>query len=92
MTEPIEIKGPLKVKSTSEPKSIAGAIAQLVRAHQPVEIQVIGAGAVNQATKALIVARSFVSTDGVDLSFVPAFVELEIDGEKRTGVKFIVKY
>lgn len=92
MTEPIKVTGPLKVKSTSEVKSVAGAIAELVRAHEPVEIQVIGAGAVNQATKALIVARGFVSTDGVDLSYVPAFVELDIDGEKRTGVKFIVKY
>lgn len=86
------MKTVLKVKNDSEVKKVAGAIAEMVRESQEVEIQVIGAGAVNQAVKALIVARGFVSTNGFDLSFVPAFVELEIDGETRTGVKFIVKY
>jgi len=86
------MKTVLKVKNDSEVKKVAGAIAEMVREGKDVELQVIGAGAVNQAVKALIVARGFVSTNGFDLSAVPAFVELEIDGETRTGVKFIVKY
>lgn len=86
------MKTVLKVKNDSEVKKVAGAIAEMVRENKDVEIQVIGAGAVNQATKAMIVARGFVSTNGLNLSYVPAFVELEIDGETRTGIKFIVQY
>lgn len=85
------MKSVLKVKSESNVKKVAGAIAEMVREGKEVEIQVIGAGAINQAVKALIVARGFVSTNGFNLSVVPAFVELEIDGEKRTGIKFIVR-
>lgn len=81
----------LKVKNDSNVKKVAGAIAEMVREGEEVEMQVIGAGALNQAVKALIVARGFVSTNGYDLSFIPAFVELDIDGEKRTGIKIIVE-
>lgn len=81
----------LKVKSDSNVKKVAGAIAEMVREGKEVEIQVIGAGALNQAVKALIVARGFVSTNGYNLSVVPAFVTLDIEGDERTGVKLIVR-
>jgi stage V sporulation protein S len=85
------MKEVLKVKSTSDVKKVAGAIAEMVREGKEVEVQVIGAAAVNQAVKAIIVARGFVSTNGYNLVTIPAFTEVEIDSEKRTAVKFIVK-
>lgn len=85
------MKETLRVKSTSDVKKVAGAIAEMIREGKEVEVQVIGAAAVNQAVKAIIVARGFVSINGFDLFTVPAFTEVEIDGEKRTAVKFIIK-
>lgn len=85
------MKEAIKVKSTSDVKKVAGAIAEMIREGKEVEVSVIGAAAVNQAVKAIIVARGYVSINGFDLFTVPGFTEVEIDGEKRTGVKFIVK-
>ncbi len=81
----------LKVSSKSNPSSVAGAIAGLVREHENVEIQVIGAGALNQAVKGITIARGFVAPLGIDLMFIPAFVEIELYGEMKTGMKLIVK-
>ncbi|AAM23892.1 stage V sporulation protein S [Caldanaerobacter subterraneus subsp. yonseiensis KB-1] len=81
----------LRVSTNSNPKSVAGALAAIVREKSAAEIQAIGAGAVNQAVKAIAIARGFVAPNGIDLVMVPAFVEVEIDGEKRTAMKFIVK-
>lgn len=86
------MKEPLKVKSTSDVKKVAGAIAAIIREGKEVELQVIGAAAINQAVKAIIVARGCVSINGFDLYSIPAFTEVEIDGEKRTAVKFIIKH
>jgi stage V sporulation protein S len=86
------MKQTLKVSGTSDVKKVAGAIAEMVREGKEVEIQIIGAATLNKAIKALIIARGFVSTNGLNLSFIPAFVELEIEGEKRTGIKLIVLY
>ncbi|KKC30304.1 hypothetical protein CDSM653_00655 [Caldanaerobacter subterraneus subsp. pacificus DSM 12653] len=66
-------------------------MAAIVREKSAAEIQAIGAGAVNHAVKAIAIARGFVAPNGIDLVMVPAFVEVEIDGEKRTAMKFIVK-
>jgi stage V sporulation protein S len=81
----------LRVSTNSNPKSVAGALAAIVREKSAAEIQAIGAGAVNQAVKAIAIARGFVAPNGIDLVMIPAFVEVEIDGEKRTAMKFIVK-
>ncbi len=81
----------LKIKADSEPKSVAGAIAkQFEEGANSVELQAIGAGAVNQLVKSIIIARSFVATSGLDLYAIPAFVNINIDGEDRTGIKFII--
>ena len=80
----------LKVSSKSNPNSVAGAIAGVLRARGNVEIQVIGAGALNQAIKAIAIARGFVAPSGVDLVLVPAFTEVLIDNEKRTAIKLII--
>ncbi|WP_028400253.1 stage V sporulation protein S [Ectobacillus panaciterrae] len=80
----------LKVSSKSNPNSVAGAIAGVLRERGNVEIQAIGAGALNQAIKAVAIARGFVAPSGVDLVFVPAFTDILINNEERTAIKLIV--
>ncbi|MBR2029062.1 MAG: stage V sporulation protein S [Oscillospiraceae bacterium] len=81
----------LKVSSKSNPVSVAGAIAGIIREKQIVEVQGIGAGAVNQALKSIAVARGYLAPAGVDLVCVPAFSSVEVDGESKTAMKLIVE-
>lgn len=81
----------LKVSATSQPKSVAGALAAVLRERTTAELQAVGAGAVNQAVKAIAITRGFVAPNGIDLVVVPAFAEIQIDGENRTAIKFIVE-
>lgn len=80
----------LKVSSKSSPASVAGAIAGLIKDGLPVEIQSVGAGAVNQAIKAVAIARGFLIPTGVDVACVPTFQDIEIDGECRTAIRISV--
>lgn len=81
----------LKVSSTSNPNSVAGALAGTIREHGNAEIQVIGAGPLNQAMKAIAIARGFVAPAGIDLICVPAFIDIDMDGQIRTAIKLIVE-
>ncbi len=81
----------LKVSSKSNPNSVAGALANAVREHDNVEIQAIGAGALNQAIKAIAIARGFVAPSGKNLVCIPAFTDIVIDEEERTAIKLIVE-
>lgn len=81
----------LKVSSKSSPNSIAGALAGVIREKGFAEIQAIGAGALNQAVKAVAIARGFVAPSGIDLICIPAFTDINIDGEERTAIKLIVE-
>lgn len=81
----------LKVSAQSNPKSVAGALTAVLRERGTAEIQAVGAGAVNQAVKAIAITRGFIAPNGIDLVAVPAFVEISIDGEERTAIKFIVE-
>ncbi|MDP4087680.1 MAG: stage V sporulation protein S [Bacillota bacterium] len=81
----------LKVSAKSSPNSVAGALAGVLREKDEVEIQAIGAGAINQAVKAIAIARGFVAPGGIDLVCIPAFVDILIDGNERTAIKFIVQ-
>lgn len=81
----------LKVSSTSSPNSLAGAIAGLIKENGKAEMQAIGAGAINQAVKAVAIARGFVATTGMELTCMPAFAEVMIDNEERTAIKFTVE-
>lgn len=81
----------LKVSSKSHPKSVAGALAAVLREKSSAEIQAVGAGAVNQAVKAIAIARGFVAPNGIDIVVVPAFSEITIEGEGRTAIKFIIE-
>lgn len=81
----------LKVSSKSNPNAVAGAIAGILTEREKVEMQAIGAGAVNQAIKAIAIARSYVAAIGIDLICVPAFCIVNVENEDKTGMKFIVK-
>ncbi len=80
----------LKVSSKSSPNAVAGALAGVIRERGSAEMQAIGAGAINQAIKAVAIARGFVAPSGIDLVCVPAFTDIQIDGEERTAIKLIV--
>ena len=81
----------LKVAADSDPNSVAGALAGVLREEGKAELQAIGAGALNQAVKAVAIARGFVAPSGIDLICIPAFTDIEIDGEERTAIKLIVQ-
>lgn len=81
----------LKVSSKSNPNSLAGAITGVLSEKGRVEVQAVGAGAINQAVKGIAVARGFVAASGINLVCIPAFSTVIIEGEERTGMKFIVR-
>ncbi|MFO8193022.1 MAG: stage V sporulation protein S [Bacillota bacterium] len=81
----------LKVSAKSNPNSVAGALAGVIRENGKAEMRTIGAGALNQAIKALAIARGFVAPSGVNLICIPAFLDVEINGEERTAIKIIVE-
>lgn len=81
----------IKVSSRSVPKSVAGAICAVVREGQAANVEAVGAGAVNQAVKAVAVARTFLTEEGIDLVCLPSFAEFEVAGETKTGMKFSVE-
>ena len=81
----------LKVSSRSNPNSVAGAMAGVVRQWGAVEVQVVGAGALNQAVKAIAIARGYLAPSNVDLVCIPTFADIEIDGESRTAIRLSVE-
>ncbi len=81
----------LKVSTKSNPNSVAGALAAILKEKSLVEIQAIGAGAINQAVKAVAIARGFIAPSGKDIVCIPAFTDIQIDGEERTAIKLIVQ-
>lgn len=83
--------GCLKVSSKSSPASVAGAIAGMIKDGVPVEIQAVGAGAVNQAVKAIVISRGFLSPVGIEIACIPSFADIVIDGEYRTAIRFAVE-
>lgn len=80
----------IKVSATSRTAAVAGAIAGVMRDHRYAEVQAIGAGAVNQAVKAIILAKGYLVNDGIDVICVPEFVDVDIDGKVRTAIKLVV--
>ena len=81
----------LKVSTKSNPNSVAGALAAIIKERNTVEIQAVGAGAINQAVKAIAIARGFVAPSGKDIVCIPAFTDIEIDGDERTAIKLIIQ-
>jgi len=81
----------IKVSAKSRSTSVAGAIAGMMREVGRAEVQAIGAGAVNQAIKAVAIARNYLQQDGIDVICIPFFVEVSIDGRERTSIKLVVE-
>ena len=81
----------IKVAASSRSTAVAGAIAGVIRERGQVNVQAIGAGAVNQATKAIAIARGYLELDGIDVVCVPSFAEVMIDGQERTAVRLSVE-
>ena len=81
----------IKVSAKSRSTAVAGAIANVIREHKHAEVQAIGAGAVNQAVKAIAIARGYLKQDSLDLTCAPMFVEVDIGGQERTAIKFNVE-
>ena len=81
----------IKVSANSRTSAVAGAIAGVIREHKRADVQAIGAGAVNQAVKALVLATGYLRNDGIDICCVPEFVDVEIEDKVRTAVKLVVE-
>ena len=81
----------IKVSANSRTSAVAGAIAGVIREHKRAEVQAIGAGAVNQAVKALVLATVYLRGDGINIACVPEFVDVEIDDKVRTAIKLVVE-
>lgn len=81
----------IKVSAKSRSTAVAGAIAAVIREHRYAEVQAIGAGAVNQAVKALAIARGYLEGDQIDIVCIPYFTEVDIEGQERTAVRFVVE-
>lgn len=81
----------IKVASHSRTAAVAGAIAGVMREANRAEVQAIGAAAVNQALKAMVIARGYLAEEGVDIVFVPSFVDVLIDDQSRTAIRFVVE-
>ncbi len=81
----------IKVSANSRTSAVAGAIAGVIREHKYAEVQAIGAGAVNQAMKALALATGYLKGDGINITCTPQFVDLTVDDKVRTAIKLIVE-
>jgi stage V sporulation protein S len=81
----------LKVSAQSSPNSVAGALAGVLRERETAELQAIGAGATNQAVKAIAIARSYLEASDYDLVCIPEFIDVEIDGKERTAIRLAVE-
>ena len=81
----------IKVSAHSNVNAVAGAIANVIRETGKAEVQVVGAGALNQGMKAIIIARGYVAPSGIDLVCVPAFTEIMINGEQRTAIRLMIE-
>lgn len=81
----------IKVSGTSRTSAVAGAIAGVIREHHHADVQAIGASAINQAVKALVLARGYLEKDGIHIVCIPEFVDVQIEDKVRTAVKFVVE-
>src|SRR6185295_15345828 len=81
----------IKVSANSRTSAVAGAIAGVIREHHRAEVQAIGAGAVNQAVKALVLATGYLKNDGIDVTCVPEFADVTIEDKVRTAIKLVIE-
>lgn len=87
----MEIMEIIKVSSKSAPHAVAGAIANVIRENNSAEVQSVGAGATNQAIKAVAIARGYLAPSGMDIVCIPGFANVDVGGDSRTAIRLIVK-
>ena len=90
LPENVRAGEPLKVSAETSPQKLAGLVDALVKEQGEAVLQAVGAGAVNQAVKAAAIAKGFAAPNGYDLVVSPAFVDLDVDGEAKTGLKLVI--
>lgn len=90
--ETISNNGIIRVSAKSSPKNLAGLLVSVLRERSKAEMHTIGASALNQATKAVAIARGIVAPNGMDLICSPSFMDLLIEGENKTGIRLVVQY
>lgn len=83
--------GPLKVSAKSNPNAVAGALAAALRENDSAELQAVGAGAINQAVKAVAIARTYLNASEIDAVCTPSFITVEIGEVERTGISLVVE-
>ena len=81
----------IKVSSKSKPNSVAGALTNIIKEKKEIEVQVIGAGALNQLVKSIIICRGYLARLGIDIVCIPSFSEVKIDNFDKTGIKILIK-
>lgn len=81
----------VRVAANSRSTSVAGAIAGIIRERGRVDVQAIGAGAVNQAVKAIAIARGYLQLDSIEIACIPSFTDVLIDGKERTAMRLAVE-
>ena len=81
----------IKVGSKSNPNAVAGAIANILRENSRVEVQTVGAGALNQGVKAIAIARGFIAPSGKNIICIPTFTDISIDGNLKTAIKLNIE-
>jgi stage V sporulation protein S len=94
IVEPAKVQaapGILKVSAKSNPNSVAGALAAVLREREHAEMQAVGAGAINQAVKAIAIARTYLKPSNIELVCVPSFIDVEISGNERTGISLAIR-
>jgi len=90
--ETVSNNGVIRVSARSSPKNLAGLLVSVLRERNKAEMHTIGASALNQATKAIAIARGIVAPNGMDLTCSPSFIDLVIEGEDKTGIRLVVQY
>lgn len=81
----------IKVSARSRTAAVAGAIAGVMRESNHAEVQAIGAGAVNQAVKAIVIAKGYLAEEDVHIACIPSFVDVDIDDQERTAIRFVIE-
>jgi stage V sporulation protein S len=87
----VTAEGPLKVSAKSSPNAVAGAVAAVLRERESVELQAVGAGAINQAIKAIAIARNYLREADIEIACIPAFITVAISDSERTGISLTVE-
>ncbi len=91
LLDSVDCEDVLKVSARSRPSAVAGAIAGVVRENGRAEVQAIGAGATNQAIKAVAIARDYLRETGIEAVCLPAFIDVTIENEDRTAIRLVVE-